>query len=155
MVPRYAPWRPRIRRLREQAGARGLAVRARESRDLQIGGRLAEETVREIAHAPAKIRDRLQGNMGGQRRRFESRRGLPQHRDGAALNCQRRVRESVRRAPLAGDEGRAERGLAAVLRQVGHPDVSQRVHDAVEQCREGRFVHRRAVACGHGVHASG
>ena len=142
-----------VRGLREQVGARRLAVGPRDPDDLQFLGRTPEEAVRQLARTHAEPGDLDLADVRGHRRCLHARCGLPQHGGRAALDRTRRMGEPVRGAALAGQERRARRHRPAVQRQVRDHDVAWRSRDPAKQIGERRTVSRSARVLRKGAHA--
>ncbi len=103
--------------LRQQVGTGGLAVRAGDADDSQRGRRLAVEAVGDQARVRREFRDRQTDDAVRQLRRDNAFAGFPQHDRCAIGEGLAEVREAVRAATTAGQEGLARSHATAVERQ--------------------------------------
>ncbi len=129
--------------LRQQVGAGGLAVGARDAGDPQLRGGPVEKTIRDTSHQRAQARDARGEHRCRQRRRLHIRAGLPQHHRGAPTHGVGGELQSVYRAPAQCEEQTAAARLAAVERQVVDARVVRgHVGNAVEQPGERGYSWR-------------
>jgi hypothetical protein len=123
-----------LQRLRQQPGTGGLAVGAGDAGHRQAGRRRIEEAVGDEAELRAQIRHRAHHD-----RRIERwarvTPGAGSHRIARAPAATASAREvqAVVRAAAAGQEGRARRHAAAVLRDVRDFQALGHVDQAAEQ----------------------
>ncbi len=142
-----------VRRLREQVGAGGLAVRAREACDAQLCRRPVVEAVGEFAGEAAQARNRDHDDVRRHGGRLEPGARLPEHRNGATADRVGCVRKAVLGAALAGEECSPRRDVPAVERQAGQLDIAQRQREPVEQRGQRHAVLAHARVVDHGAHA--